>query len=107
LYAIGGPESILSGKTTQGYILDINNGELMSTFNADGSGFQRPHDVAVSPNGSDVYVVELDKKLGQPYKLWRLTYGELNINVSPTSSSLIPVNKLPKYLLDKLYSIIG
>ena len=93
---------MLSGKTTQGYILDINNGELVSTFNGDGSGFQRPHDVAVSPNGSDVYVVELDKQLGKPYTLWRLTYGELNINVSPTPSS-----SLPKYLLNKLYSIIG
>ena len=47
---------MFSGKTTQGYILDINNGKLLSTFNGDGSGFQRPHDVAVSPNGTEEYV---------------------------------------------------
>ena len=85
LYAIGGPETILSGKKTQGYIMDINNGRLLSTFNGDGSGFQRPHDVAVSPNGTEVYVVELDKQLLQPYKLWRLIYGELDLNVNSSS----------------------
>ena len=102
IYAIGGPENILSGKTTKGYILDINDGQLVSTFNGDGSGFQRPHDVAVSPNGTEVYVVELDKQLGKPYTLWRLAYGELNLDFSPT-----PSPSLPKRILNKLYDIIG
>ena len=102
LYAIGGPEQMFSGKTTQGYILDINNGKLLSTFNGDGSGFQRPHDVAVSPNGTEVYVVELDKQLGSPYKLWRLAYGELNLNFDPVTSP-----SLSQLLLDKLYDILG
>ena len=93
---------MLSGKTTQGYILDINNGQLVSTFNGDGSGFQRPHDVAVSANGTEVYVVELDKQLGKPYTLWRLAYGELNLDFTTT-----PAPSLPTRILNKLYEIIG
>ena len=101
MYAIGGPESLISTKKTRGYIVDINNGELLSTFNGvaeDGSGFRRPHDVAVSPNGSEVYVVELDK----PYTLWKLAYGESDITVSVSANP-----SLPQYLLDKLLSVIG
>ena len=98
MYAIGGPESLLSSKKTQGYIIDINNGELLSTFNGDGSGFRRPHDVAVSRNGSEVYVVELDK----PYTLWKLSYGESNKTVKISLNS-----SLPQYLLNKLMSVIG
>jgi len=83
---------MLSGKTTQGYILDINNGQLVSTFNGDGSGFQRPHDVAVSANGTEVYVVELDKQLGKPYTLWRLAYGDVAINKNAASKSIADPN---------------
>lgn len=93
---------MLSGKKTQGYILNINDGQLVSTFNGDGSGFQRPHDVAVSPNGTEVYVVELDKQIGKPYTLWRLAYGELDLDFTST-----PSPSLPTRILDKLYNLLG
>ena len=102
LYAIGGPENILSGKTTQGYIIDINNGQLMSTFNSDG-GFKRPHDIAISPNGTDAYVVELDR----PYTLWKLTYGEQPTPDRTTTSDKMTNTNSPNSLFDKLLSIIG
>ena len=68
-----GPEpfGVLNGKKTQGFVLDVNTGALVSTFNGDGDGFQNPHDVAVSDDGSVVYEVEL-----RPFKAWKLTNGE-------------------------------
>ena len=102
MYAIGGPERLLSGKTTQGYILDINNGELLSTFNGDASGFRRPHDVAVSPDGTEVYVVELDRDDSGMYTLWKLSYGEDNTKVGTE-----PTTSMPQYLLNKLLAVLG
>ena len=68
-----GPEpfGVLNQKKTQGFVIDINTGALVSTFNGDGDGFQNPHDVAVSDDGAVVYEVEL-----RPFKAWKLTNGE-------------------------------
>ena len=52
-------------------MLDINTGDLVSTFDGADNGFQNPHDIAVSVDGSAVYEVELN-----PYKVWKLTNGE-------------------------------
>ena len=70
IFAVCGPETfgVLTGKKTQGYIIDIASGKVKETFNADGNGFQNPHDVAVTKDGSVVYEVEL-----RPFKVWKLT----------------------------------
>ena len=47
----------------------MESGELAGTWNVPG-GLQNPHDVAVSGDGSLVYVVELN-----PFKVWKLSTG--------------------------------
>ena len=91
-----GPEpfSVLSGKHTQGYIIDINNGKVLSTFNGDGDGFQNPHDVAVSKDGDTVYEVEL-----KPFKVFKLTDGERGGVKEGTYK--------PKPLLSKVFDWLG
>ena len=73
LYAIGGPENFafVTGKKTQGYIVDIDSGNVKNSFNVADEGFKMPHDVAVTNDGSFVYVVEIN-----PFKIWKLSTGE-------------------------------
>lgn len=72
LYAIGGPENFgnLYGKTTQGYIINLETGKLINTFNGGDEGFKMPHDIAVTQDGSFVYVVEIN-----PFRIWKLSTG--------------------------------
>ncbi len=76
LYCIGGPENfgILSGKKTQGYIINLESGKLVNTFNGGDEGFKMPHDVAVNKDGSLVYIVEIS-----PFRIWKLSTGEHTI----------------------------
>ena len=46
-----GPEpfGVLTQKKTQGFVIDINNGALISTFNGGGpDGFQGPNSIDIS-----------------------------------------------------------
>jgi len=71
LHAVSGPEFSLNpfAKKPTGYIVSMEMGELSGSWNVPG-GLQNPHDVAVSEDGSIVYVVELN-----PFKVWKLTNG--------------------------------
>ena len=42
-----GPEpfGVLNGKKTQGFVIDINTGAFVSTFNGGGDGFQGPYSI--------------------------------------------------------------
>ncbi len=42
LYTLNGPEPFgaVTGRSTQGLVIDADTGELKATFNADGDGFQ-------------------------------------------------------------------
>eukprot|EP00095_Tigriopus_kingsejongensis_P003105 maker-scaffold428_size174301-snap-gene-0.22 protein:Tk03105 transcript:maker-scaffold428_size174301-snap-gene-0.22-mRNA-1 annotation:"af109920_1alpha-amidating enzyme precursor 2" len=116
IYAVCGPEPFgaITGKVTKGYVIDINSGQVVSTFNGEGQGFNKPHDVAVSADGSTVYEVEL-----QPFKVWKLTDGK---TIAPTtlrsfpavpddpassgSNRLNPATKLAKESLKRFENII-
>nr|XP_022332156.1 peptidyl-glycine alpha-amidating monooxygenase B-like isoform X1 [Crassostrea virginica]XP_022332157.1 peptidyl-glycine alpha-amidating monooxygenase B-like isoform X1 [Crassostrea virginica] len=64
LFAVNGPT--LSGSPpVQGFIIDINDGQLIETWNAK-PGLKNPHDIEVDPVNLRVYVGELD-----PTKVWR------------------------------------
>ena len=71
LHAVSGPEFSLNpwAKKPTGYIISMESGDLAGTWNVPG-GLQNPHDVAVSSDGSIVYVVELN-----PFKVWKLSTG--------------------------------
>ena len=86
---MSGPEFSLNpwAKKPTGYIISLETGELTGqsaggeeereflsdgvagTWNVPG-GLQNPHDLAVSKDGSTVYVVELN-----PFKVWKLSTG--------------------------------
>jgi len=91
LHAVSGPEFSLNpwGKKPTGYIVSMESGELSGTWNVPG-GLQNPHDVAVSEDGSIVYVVELN-----PFKVWKLTNGAPQSAAAPLPS--FPASPLPSH----------
>ncbi|XP_054005191.1 peptidyl-alpha-hydroxyglycine alpha-amidating lyase 1-like isoform X1 [Hylaeus anthracinus] len=58
LYLINGPDANYNIHI-RGFILDINSGNILSQFGPE-HYMDRPHDIAVTKNGSEIYVVELD-----------------------------------------------
>ncbi|CAD1475224.1 unnamed protein product, partial [Heterotrigona itama] len=44
----------------QGFVLDVNSGNILFSFRP-GQDMDSPHDIAVSEDGSEIYVVELNK----------------------------------------------
>lgn len=57
LYIVNGPESQIL--PVRGYVIDFTSGRLIQTFAPDG-GLKNPHDVVTSPDGSKVYVAEIN-----------------------------------------------
>lgn len=87
LFAVNGP-SLSGTPPVQGFIIDINDGQLFETWNAK-PGLRQPHDIEVDPVNLRVYVGELD-----PTKVWRFdmkaddgTGGRGNIIHSGTTPS--------------------
>lgn len=65
LYAVNGPGI----GVIEGFTLD-RKGNILETWGPDTQDFSsQPHDVTVSPDGSDVYVGDI----GQPAKVWRFS----------------------------------
>lgn len=58
LYLVNGPDPNYKIHI-RGFILDVNSGNITSQFGPK-QDMNRPHDIAVSENGSEIYVVELN-----------------------------------------------
>ncbi|GBP92642.1 Peptidyl-alpha-hydroxyglycine alpha-amidating lyase 1 [Eumeta japonica] len=56
LYVVNGPHG---GAPVRGYVIDFESGRLIATF-APPTEFHNPHDVAVTADGSTLFVAELD-----------------------------------------------
>ena len=99
LFAISGPEDFagISGKRAQGYQIDLDRVELVDVWNSGGAGLARPHDVAVSANGTELYVVDL-----QPFNVIKLVYGEFDSQLYAAP----PARKPPSFL-SRLISMIS
>lgn len=78
LYVVNGP-MVVSATTVPvkvaGFVVNLSDKEVIAHFNSEGNGFQNPHDVAVTKDGSQVYVVELN-----PFKVWKFVTGNLNLS---------------------------
>ncbi|XP_031832415.2 peptidyl-alpha-hydroxyglycine alpha-amidating lyase 1 isoform X1 [Nomia melanderi] len=65
LYLINGPEPQNSepqnSEHIRGFILDVHSGDILSQFGPN-HDMNRPHDIAVTENGSEIYVVELNTR---------------------------------------------
>lgn len=69
LYTISGPsESQQENVTLKGNTIDMRNGTLLNSWHPV-TGFSQPHDVAVSPDGCFVYVVEIGPNVIWKFKL--------------------------------------
>lgn len=82
LYLINYPSSY--NIHVQGFVLDVNSGNILFSFRP-GQDMNSPHDIAVSADGSEIYVAELNKNT--VYKFLQ------NINTSvQTGNSMVRTN---------------
>jgi DNA-binding beta-propeller fold protein YncE len=70
LFVVNGPE-VTGGGFVSGFIISLVSKQMIEAFSPNGQGFSSPHDVAVSADGSQVYVVELDST-----KVWKFVKGK-------------------------------
>jgi len=70
LYAVNGPSP--TQKEVLGFVIPLSTLRVSSVFKPSGGAFGNPHDIAVSKDGRDVYVVEIS----QPYKVWKFSRGQ-------------------------------
>lgn len=70
MFAVNGPEFVAGGFVS-GFVISLVSKQLIDAFSPNGKGFSSPHDVAVSTDGSQVYVVELDST-----KVWKFVKGK-------------------------------
>jgi DNA-binding beta-propeller fold protein YncE len=70
LLVVNGPEFTGSGFVS-GFVISLVSKQLIEAFSPNGQGFSSPHDVAVSTDGSQAYVVELDSS-----KVWKFVKGK-------------------------------
>ncbi|XP_072936868.1 uncharacterized protein [Epargyreus clarus] len=80
LYVVNGQAG---GTLVRGYVIDFTTGRLIQTF-APGDSFATPHDIAVSPDGSTVYVAELNPQ--RVYKFVDETLRSENALVKPNAT---------------------
>lgn len=82
-YIVNGPPFGAGNVPVQGIIVDASSLNIVSTFQPGSSALSNPHDVAVSPDGESVYVVELD-----PYRVWKFVHkgGENESKSSPVGA---------------------
>lgn len=71
LYLVNGldPYNLINPVPVRGFVLDIYSGKLLSTFAPKGN-MDKPHDLYVTEDGSEIYVVELNN-----HKIYRFLQG--------------------------------
>lgn len=78
----------------RGYVIDYASGKLKATFAPDG-GLHNPHDIVVSPDGSSVYVAEIN-----PYKVHKFEHEQAKVDVvvKPNVTHAKPTAVVGEYL---------
>ncbi|KAK4321848.1 hypothetical protein Pmani_007385 [Petrolisthes manimaculis] len=90
LFAVNGPP-LLGSQKLMTFEVDYSSGELLGGFSPNNQGLSNPHDLAVSSDGSEVYVVEIG-----PNKVWKFQLeSALRSHPPPVNiSKLNPVKEL-------------
>ncbi|XP_033220274.1 peptidyl-alpha-hydroxyglycine alpha-amidating lyase 2-like [Belonocnema kinseyi] len=89
LFLVNGPDGFNS--PMRGFILDINTDQILSQFAPKG-GMARPHDIAVTADGREIFVVELDSN-----RVSRFIQGRNNPSKPPVSDLKLSGNSAPDY----------
>ncbi|XP_077293372.1 peptidyl-alpha-hydroxyglycine-alpha-amidating lyase 1 [Arctopsyche grandis] len=80
LYVVNGPD--YTSRPIRGFVIDIATKKILSQFGPNNKDFSNPHDIAISKDGKEIYVVELE-----PYKIHKF----VEPNVEP-----VKVNEVSK-----------
>jgi len=73
LYLVNGPDQFtVNSIPVRGFVLDIYSGKLLSTFGPE-EAMSNPHDLYVTEDASEIYVVELNN-----HKIYRFLQGTLS-----------------------------
>uniref|UniRef100_A0A182NHJ0 peptidylamidoglycolate lyase n=1 Tax=Anopheles dirus TaxID=7168 RepID=A0A182NHJ0_9DIPT len=70
LYTINGPQFDLNVKPVGGYIIEMSSGSVVGRFQPNNSkhAFSNPHELAVTDDGTEVYVAELDPQMVHKFR---------------------------------------
>ena len=74
LYLINGHDenaNMYVNRSVRGFIIDINTSVVISQFGSE-NNMERPHDIAVSSDEREIYVVELDN-----HKVYKFNQGKI------------------------------
>lgn len=61
--------NVMTETLSEGIVVNATSLEIIGKFHPEDKEFSRPHDMAVSPDGSSVYVVELIKSHIRKFEL--------------------------------------
>lgn len=78
-YIVNGPAFTQSSTPVQGFVVDANTLKVLSTFRPGSAELSNPHDIAVSPDGEKVFVVQLD-----PHRAWKFVPKGISLVKSNT-----------------------
>ncbi|XP_073957565.1 peptidyl-alpha-hydroxyglycine-alpha-amidating lyase 1 isoform X2 [Choristoneura fumiferana] len=82
LYVVNGPGT---GARVRGYVIEFASQRMVASF-APGGDFSNPHDVVASPDGSKVYVAELN-----PYRVYKFEDETLRNESKVDRNTTVPV----------------
>nr|CAD7393950.1 unnamed protein product [Timema cristinae] len=102
LYLVNGPSLTSNKAHTSGYVVDMGTKKLVDQFTPNEKEFSNPHDLAVSSDGNQVYVVELN-----PYKVWKFVKGLNNTLKHKEDDKPIIVDKSATSAATALGIVIG
>ena len=86
LAVVNGP---YGGAKVQGYLVEKKTGNTIRHIAPPGKALSNPHDVFISQNATDIYIVEIG-----PNKIWKFTQGIIttpNTNFCSTCTIGCPV----------------
>ncbi|XP_063955634.1 peptidyl-glycine alpha-amidating monooxygenase B-like isoform X1 [Lytechinus pictus] len=82
LYAVNGPSNGL--KPVKGFALNYTSTEILRMWEPHSQNFEKPHDIACTPDGKLVYVAEIG-----PNKVWKFTTNAEVLSFSVNSSETV------------------
>ncbi|XP_026474326.1 peptidyl-alpha-hydroxyglycine alpha-amidating lyase 1-like [Ctenocephalides felis] len=103
LYVVNGPNWMPYYNSVRGFVINMTSGKIVSQFRAGSKDFQNPHDIAVSSDGKQAYVVEID-----PYVIHKFEDNTLPNASVPTNFQLQTIESAkPTATVDKQSSVIS
>lgn len=90
LYVVNGPRlnNEQSYWEVLGFVIDMKTKKIVSKFGPANGPFHNPHDIIVSPDGTEIYVAELDPYVAYKFLNTDIKVYNESVNSKPTSTLL-------------------